>query len=369
MFQWQPVAGADGYFIVVANSQNFGPNSIVTGGYAQGTTWTPTAELNDQSASYWWEVIPVQSGLYSGQPEFDPENPSSYNPQRFNKSSVPPAPVSPVNGANVATQPTFSWDSALDAVNYTLEISADKTFANPIQTLNTDNTSYTSTSTLPAGKTLYWRVRANDLSNNLNWSSPQTFTHNLPAPAVLRSPRSGFRIPMLSWSAVTGAVGYNLQITSGGNTSVISSGTPYMTPSEFLAPGISHLQVQSVFPGGLTSALSRLVTYNRTIPSPGGIHASKHGTRILITWRTDPIAKSYFIQLSTTTGFSSPIVSETTENNAWVPQIPAADVHLRLYWRLAAIDNADNTGAWHMGVFNARGARASVKHKSKKKHG
>jgi hypothetical protein len=369
MFEWQPVAGADGYFIVIANAQNFSPNSIIAGGYVQGTVWTPTVELNDQSASYWWEVIPVQSGLYNGQPEYDPENPSAYDPQAFNKSSIPPKPVSPVNDANVATQPTFSWDSAQSAVNYTLEISADKTFANPIQTLWTDNTSYTSTSTLPAGKTLYWRVRANDISNNLNWSPAQIFTHNLPAPAALHSPKTGFTIPLLSWAPVTGAVGYNLHVVNGGQSSDMSVATPYLTPAEFLAPGTSHLQVQSIFPGGLTSALSPAVTYNRRIPSPGGIRAYKHGVRILVTWKPDPLAKGYVIQLSTTTGFGSPVASDSTQNNAWVPQISAAEAHLRLYWRLAAIDYNGNVGAWHIGVFNGRHSKAAGKHKTaKRKH-
>jgi hypothetical protein len=370
MFEWQPVANADGYYVVIANAENFSPNSIVTGGYTQGTTWTPTAELNDQSSSYWWEVIPVQNDLYDGQPEYNPENPASYDPQPFNKSSVPPTPVSPENGANVPAQPTFKWQSAQAAVNYTLEISADPTFANPIQSVQTDNTSYTSTTTLPAGKTLYWRVRTNDLSNNLNWSANQTFTHNLPAPGPVQSaPKAGSTIPLLSWSPVTGAVAYNLQITTGSGSSDVTYDTPYMTPAEFLNPGISHLQVQSVFPGGVTSAFSSIATYDRTIPAPGGIHATKKGARIVVTWKTDQLAKEYDIQLSTTTGFGSPVASDITENTAWVPQISAADAHLRLYWRLAAVDDAGNVGAYHTGVFNGRHAKgkAPTQHKTKKK--
>jgi hypothetical protein len=370
MFEWQPVANADGYYVVVANSQNFSPNSIVTGGYVQDTTWTPSVELNDQSASYWWEVIPVALDQYDGQPALNPEDPGSYDPQPFNKSSVPPSPVSPVNGGNVPTQPTFSWQSAAAAVNYTLEISADSTFANPIQTITTDNTSYTTTSTLPAGKTLYWRVRTNDLSNNLNWSPTRTFTHNLPAPSWASVPKTGFAIPLLSWSPVTGAIGYNLQITNGGQSSIVPVNTPNWTPSEFLNPGINHLQLQSVFPGNIASAFSSVATYNRTLPSPGGIRASKHGTRILIKWKTDPLAKEYDVQLSTTTGFGSPVSSDSTENSAWVPQISAADAHLRLYWRLAAVDNGNNVGAWHSGVFNGKHAKSTKhkKHKTKKKH-
>jgi hypothetical protein len=275
--------------------------------------------------------------------------------------------VSPVNGSNVPTQPTFSWQSARSAANYTLVISADSTFADPIQTVTTDSTSYTMTSTLPAGKTLYWRVRANDLSNNLNWSATQTFTHNLPAPGWQSVPKTGFAIPLLSWSPVTGAVGYNLQITNGGQSSVVALNTPDWTPAEFLNPGINHLQLQSVFPGNMASAFSSVATYDRTLPSPGGIHASKHGDRILIKWKTDPLAKGYTVQLATTTGFGNPVAIDTTQNSAWVPQISAADAKVRLYWRLAAVDNGGNVGAWHSGVFNGKHAKTK-KHKKHKKH-
>ena len=359
LFEWQQIDGADGYYVVIANDEGFDPNSIVSIGYTNTTAWAPTLPLKDQSSSYWWEVIPVTAG---GAPAYDPQQSNSYYPQPFNKSSIPPTPVTPTNGSNVATQPTFSWHSAQAAESYTLQISADPTFANPIQDINTDNTSYTSASTLPSGKTLYWRVRANDVLNNLNWSATETFTHNLPAPNSLHSPRAGSTIPMLSWTAVTGAIGYNLQITTAGGSSQVAVDTPYMTPSEFLNPGISHLQVQSIFPGGLTSAFTKVATYNRTLPSPGGIHATKHGARILVTWNADKLAKTYYIQLATTTDFGSPIASDTTMNTAWVPQISATDAPLRLYWRLAAVDNAGSVGAFHLGVFNGRHAKAKAQH-------
>lgn len=374
LFEWQPVANATGYYVVIASNAYFDPNSIVVGGYTDTTAWAPPVWLQDQTSTLYWEVIPVNSNQDSGAPLMDPEG-GDYNPQPFTKNSIPPTPVSPVDDANVPTVPVFSWKSAQGAANYTIEIATDNSFANPIETDTTDSTTITATSTLPAGKTLFWRVRANDPGYNLNWSAVETFTHNLPAPGSLQSsPKTGSTIPVLSWSPVTGAVGYNLQITAGGSSSVVAVDTPYMTPSEFLNPGISHLQIQSVFPGGLTSAYSPIATFDRTIPAPSGIHASKRGTRILVSWKTDPLAKAYSIQLSTTTDFGSPIASDTTDNTAWVPQISATDARLRLYWRLAAVDQAGNTGAWHTGVFNGRHAKATTKHKAgkhptkKKKH-
>jgi hypothetical protein len=359
LFEWQPVPEANGYYVIVANDEHFDPNAIVAGGYTNTTAWAPPRSLPDQTAAYWWEVIPVTTG---GEPLASAQD-GSYNPQEFDKNSVPPTPDSPVGGANVPTQPRFSWTSAQGAVSYTLQISADPTFANPIESDTTDSTSFTSSTTLPAGKTLYWRVSANDVSYNLNWSAVQTFTHNLPAPQPLsNSPKTGSTIPLLSWSPVAGASGYNIQITTAESTSIQSVDTPYMTPSAFFAPGISDWQVQSVFPGGAASAYSGVTAYKRSIPAPNGIHATKSGSQILVTWTPDPIAKAYVIQLSTTRGFGSPIASGTTVNTAWVPQITAVQARRKLYWRLAVIDEAGNVGAYHTGLF-----RGPAKHKAKTK--
>ncbi len=369
LFEWQPVADADGYYIVIANDASFDPNSILFGGYTNTTSWAPPRPIPDQTGAFWWEVLPVNAaqapfGTGSAQD-------GTYDPQHFNKSSAPPAPVSPVGGANVPTQPTFSWRSAQGAVSYTLQISTDPTFANPIQNVTTDSTEYTSSSTLPAGKTLYWRVRANDVAYNLNWSPTETFTHNVPAPTSPTSrPRVGATVPLMSWKPVTGATGYNVEVTSGQSSYTIYVTTPFMTPTELPDPGISTWHVQAVFPGSITSAFTTPATnYKRTFPAPTGVHATKSGTRILVTWRPDPLASHYNIEVSTTPGFESSIASGSTANTAWVPQLTAQQETTKLYWRLQAVDTGNNGSAYDSGVFKppAKHHKATKKTAKKKK--
>jgi hypothetical protein len=88
---------------------------------------------------------------------------------------------------------------------------------------------------------------------------------------------------------------------------------------------------------------------------------------VLVTWKSDPIAKAYTIELSTTPGFSSPIASDNTQNLAWVPQIPAADVNKKLYWRIAAVDFSSNVGAFHQGVFKGKVVKKAKSTKKTKK--
>jgi len=353
LIEWSPLSTADGYYVVISSDQTFDSNAIVTGGFTNSDAWASPVPLPDQTGSYWWEVIPVNSGTGGGTPQSTGPGATDgdYLPQNFNKNSNPPVPISPIAGANAPTMPTFSWHSAQGASSYTLEISTDPTFATPIETDTTDSTTFSTGSTLPGGVPLYWRVRANDEVFNLNWSPAQSFTHNLPVPKWESSPKRGSAIPTLRWSAVPGAVSYNVKITSGGATTTTSVTTPSLTPGEFFSPGVTTWQVQSVFSGGGTSAFAPLVSYTRLIPPPSHIHARRHGSLILFTWKADPIAKQYNVQISTSTEFSSPLVNATTANTQYVPNLSPAQTKVKLYWRVAVIDAAGTVGTYHKGVF------------------
>ena len=371
LISWNPIPGAASYFVAIARDQAF--TNVVELGYTTTTSWAPPVSLVDETSAYFYEIIPVDSS--DRVVAANTQNGGDL-PQAFNKSSVPPTPVSPTNGATVQTQPTFEWLSALGARNYTLQISLDPSFANPIEQITTDATSYTANNTLPADKTLFWRVRANNNANTgLNWSAVRTFTHHLPAPAASAgNPTGGSSIPLLSWTPLLGAVSYNMLVTqANGSTKTFTFDAPQMTPTTFFGSGIWRWQVQAVYPGGAASGyFSPAASYLRTIPSPTGVHATKSGTRIVISWAPDSVAKQYQVQLSTTNGFASSVANTTTDNTVWVPQISADTAKQKLYWRVAAVDQGGNVGSYASGIFKAppkpHKHKKHRKHKTHKKH-
>lgn len=352
LIEWNPVSTADGYYIVISSDDEFDSNSIVTGAFTNSNAWAPPVPLPDQTGAYWWEVIPVNYNTGGGVPQtYGGATDGAYAPQNFSMNSNSPLPIAPVVGANVSGMPTFSWHSVEGAANYTLQISADPTFGSPIETDTTDSTTFSTGATLPSGVPLYWRVRANNEAYNLNWSAPQAFTHNLAAPGGLSSPGTTSGIPVLAWAPVPGATSYNIKITTGGASSTTPVSTPELAPSEFFSPGVTTWQVQSVFPGGGTSAFSPVVSTTRTMPPPSHIRARKRRSRILITWQPDPNARDYDLELSTSSEFSAPLVHTITANSAWVPNITPAQAKHKLYWRIATIDQALSVGSYHKGTF------------------
>jgi hypothetical protein len=357
LFTWNRISWAAGYYVVVARDALF--TDVIDVGFTNVPAYSPRianqSPYADETTSYYWAIIPTAGADGSTIPDSIPQD---NHPQIFNKSSVPPAALSPTEGSNVPTQPTFHWTSAEGARNYHLEIAGDPTFGSPIEDVTTDSTAYTSERTLPADKTLYWRVRANDaVGQGLNWSSVSTFTHHLPSPsAAAGNEASGDAPPILSWTPVTGAVSYDIHIIPAPNGSAAdgSSASTSATFKYIYGPGIFHWQVRAAFPGGATSAyFTPEQPYVHTLPAPARVHATKAGSRIIISWAPDSDAKQYRVEFSTTDGFGSPIVNDTTDNTAWVPQIDPASASKTLFWRLAAVDQGGNVGAYATGVFHA----------------
>jgi hypothetical protein len=387
LFTWNPVPGAAGYYVIIARDQCF--TDVVDVGFTDVSAYAPRianqAPFEDEVQSYYWAVVPA--GTADGHGVFsDPECTagSADNPQAFTKESIPPTPLTPINGQNAATDPTLKWTNAQGERNYTLQIASDPSFANPLTQVNTDSASYTAEDTLPADTVLYWRVRANDVAGQgLNWSPTATFTHTLSVPTPLASnAAAGESIPAFAWTSVMGAVSYTMHVDQADGTKRnFTVDSPVLSPTFWWGTGIWRWQVQANFPGGVSSAFfSPESAYVRVEKPPTGVIATKSGLRIVIRWNPDTNAKRYRVQLSTTQGFSRTIDSDSTDDTVWAPQITAGDAKRTLYWRLAAIDQGSNVGAYTSGVFNApkrskphTACKRTKKHprcaKQKKKHG
>lgn len=360
LFTWNRVEGAEGYFVVIARDAGF--TQIADVGYTNVPAYAPRlangAPLSDETTAYYWAVIPSASSSGSGV-AFD--EPQANSPQSFNKSSTPPLPMEPANSAVVITQPSFRWAAAENARNYRLQVAADPSFGDPLEDVTTDATAFTSSTTYPADTTLYWRVRANDwIGQGLNWSPVQRFVRTLPAPTP--SPGNatgGEQIPVLDWSNVLGAIGYELHIDKvSGSVLNFSFPAAAATPIEWYGVGVWRWQVRADFPGALagqkvTSGYSAPLSFVRTLDAPTGAHGVKTGPRLLISWNPDPAAKQYEVDISTNDGFASAIASHRTDSTNWAPSVPltTATSRGRLYWRVAAVDGIGNVGSFVMGSF------------------
>ncbi len=359
LFTWRAVTGANSYYVVVAKDALFTNVVDVAHTYLpayapriNGRPWT----YPDETTTYYWAVYPAQFVNGVGVSTTFQDN----HPQPFQKQSVPPALLSPAPGSDVPVQPAFRWSPAEGARNYTLQVSQDPTFGDPIQTVKTAATAYTSSASYPADTVLYWRVRANDENElGLGWSPTGTFRRRLPAPVLAAdNPLTGTAIPLLRWSPVIGAVSYALHVDQAdGTRKDFTLRSPAFTPTAFYGTGIWRWKVRANFPAGMTQVVgggySAAQAYTRTIGAPTGVAGIKGRGRMLFSWQPEPSAERYRVELSASSSFSKLIDSVTTDHTEWAPTLTRTGFSDggKIYWRVAAVDEGRNVGAFKLGSF------------------
>jgi protein-S-isoprenylcysteine O-methyltransferase Ste14 len=357
-FTWEPVPGAGSYYVIVARDAGF--TQVVDVGFTDVNAYAPRlasgTPLSDETTSYYWAVIPATSANGGGVCSDALHD----NPQSFDKSSTPPEPIAPANGADVTTQPTFRWTPAENARNYRLQVSQDPTFGSPIDDVTTDATAYTSSSTYPADTVVYWRVRANDWNGQgLNWSATQTFVRRLPVPSPAPDNATGGEgVPPFSWTPVQDAISYDVHVEQpDGTTRDFNFESPSFTAVKYYGIGIWRWQVRAEFPtaagGKVAGGYSPLQPFLLSLPAPSGARGVKAGSRLVISWNPEPDAKQYQVEVSATDGFSSRIDSHKVDGTSWAPNIDFAQKQNRgtLYWRVAVVDWGGNVGAFATGSF------------------
>jgi hypothetical protein len=388
LFTWQRVAGARGYYVVVSRDARF--TEVADVGFTNVPAYAPRlaneVPLSDETTSYYWAVIP--SGQANGVETFSfpcyttPTNPceaANDNPHLFNKASDPPQLLGPADGAEVESQPTFRWTRADNARTYEIQVSQDGSFGKPLEDVKTNATAYTSSLTYPTGTPLYWRVRATDWrGQGLSWSSVRSFVRTLAVPSLAApAPTTVFGPAPLSWTPITGAIGYDLRVEQGtGKSEEFQFEAPSASFVKYHGAGLTHLQVRAEFPTNTGSKVpgpfSGMQSSLLILPAPAHVRGTKKGSRLLLSWAPEPDARQYQVEVSTTSGFHSRLESHRVDGTEWAPNLDLRRKQLRgtLYWRIAPVDAVGGVGSYASGTFGPAPAHKArcTRSKSKRKH-
>jgi hypothetical protein len=359
LFMWNPIAGAQSYWVIVAKDPSFTNiiDYVLTRfpAYAvrQGTG---TRTYPDETTAFYWVVLPSTSA--NGYPAGT--NPLLGARADFLKQTVAPTLLGPDNDATFSLPPTFSWTSVKGAKKYHLQVATEPTFADitKLDDITTALTEYTAQKTYAASKTLYWRVQAQDENDNgLTWSEIRTFEIDLEQPTLdPATPTLGdASLPVLRWFPVPGAVSYTLRIHEpDGSTPSTYSGFPSTAASfeKITGTGLFTWEIRADFPkltGGTTAGpWSDDAVYTHTIKEPTGPVSSAGANRLVLSWNAKTGTKAYKVQISKREDFNPAIETKTTDNPDWAPTLTNSNYASGgdFWWRVAAIDGDGNVGAY-----------------------
>jgi hypothetical protein len=358
LFTWRPIAGANGYWVIVSRDASF--TTIVDYAFTNIPAYAPRSSSSprtyaDETTLYYWALLPAPAANGAGA-SGDPLHSSAAS---FQKRSEPPTLLSPAKDAVLTgTQPQFQWASVTGARNYRLQVSTDPNFGSKLlDNVVTPSTSYVSVTTYPAQATLYWRVQANtETAISLDWSQVGTFRQVLPAPTPSADgPTRSDSIPVWRWNSVPGAVAYDVRVVGpgGGNQLYRTLPTPALVPAQLTGTGVYRWQVRAEFSrngsGTIPGAWSPLTAFTRTVLAPTGLRAVVNGRSLLFRWQPRPGIKAYHVEVSQRPDFARNLDTELAEGPAAAPTLsrwPSAPKGGKstFYWRVAAVDADGNTG-------------------------
>jgi fibronectin type 3 domain-containing protein len=283
---WSASAGAASYNVLRATSSNGSYTTVATG--LTGTSYTDTG-LADGTTYYYAVTATNGSG-------------SSANSAQVNTITIPAAPTSPA-ATGGTSQIALTWNASTGAATYNVlrATSANGSYTTVASALT--GTSYNDTG-LASGTTYYYVITATDGSGS-SANSTQVNAITAPASPSGVTATAGNGQVALSWTASTGATGYNvLRATSanGSYTTVASgvAGTSYTDTG--LANGTTYYYAVAASNGSGSSSNSTQVNAITTPAAPTGLAATPDNAQVSLLWNSSTGAATYNILRSTTSG-------------------------------------------------------------------
>lgn len=278
---WRPIAGATLYRVDIAADPQF--NNLVEQQVVTSTSWTSRAPLPDNQigAGYYWRVV---WGNGASIEDLDLMVDEDVVPVGSFTKQTQVTLGSPENGGIVQDPPLLTWASVPGIARYDVQLSPDGTFS------GTDTRKATiyglgavpgamsdGETRLPDG-TWWWRVRAVDGGDKgQTWSKAGSFTLNSARPTP-KAPNDGASVvysPLLQWTPVSGACGYEVQVTrdpsfggeNAGGEPLKTAQTALVPPKALITtPGVHYWRVRADYCSEVTGQWTATRSFRSVFP-------------------------------------------------------------------------------------------------------
>jgi hypothetical protein len=350
---WSTVTNATTYEVQISGAQDF---STVFIDDATLTSGSKSASGLLYSTTYYWRV---RAKSLSGTSNWT--DPWSFT--TVVTTPATPALVSPSdNAGNQPLSLTLAWNKTTGAATYNVQVAVDTGFIGIVSSDTGFADTLKSVSGLLNGTIYYWKVRGKNASGYGSWSVYRTFTTVVAPPAspVLSSPAdSAINLslsPQLSWSLVTGAVVYHVQVSTASDfsTGLVVDDSTLMQTSKSIGPlstsATYYWHVAAKNAGG-TGAWSGRRSFTTVPPVPSAPvlslpadGATGQPVSVTLAWNSVVNAATYRVQVSTSSDFSALVLDDSTLTAA--SRLVAGLVNgTTYYWRVLS-KNVSGASSW-----------------------
>jgi large repetitive protein len=347
LLSWSPVAGAKEYSIEISSDSGFTDPSLIT---TYKTKTTTLVRPDSQAARpYYWRVAGVlDSGITT-----------RWSVQRsYVLSSLPEAElVSPANDATVTVDDVvLDWKPVPGATSYDVEISLVPDFTTIVhQQQRVVGTRYSPPTTLDNNQ-YYWRVRARDVSGNLQDESAVPtwrFRRAWPEQPTLEYPANGQVVGdpfYFQWTPVKLASRYQLELkdSTGVSRTCVTTQTTW-TPSDSSS---CWPQAAGTYSWRVTALDDPAQPAVQTDPVSAPVHTFSYSPRLVqpkapaigasvsvptLSWEPMSGASKYNVVLTNTA--NGQVTQQSTKATSFTPRSKLPEGSYRWYVQSVSEDN------------------------------
>jgi hypothetical protein len=314
-FVWKKANLAESYRLqvrlnttVILDTSGIKDTAVSIGTLAKGTTYTWQIGAKNAAGTI-WSVERSLSTIFKG--------------------PAAPVLVAPaVNATNVPVKATFIWRKVPLAQYYSIQVSTTNPFTTVVFEKDSVKDTTTTSDTLVNNTKYYWHVRSRNKLSELPvpgaWSAVDSFTTVIGPPAVpvLVSPVNGEQNltlnTTLTWTIVTNAVSYSLQVSkrSDCSTTVINKNSltavTYPIAAGTLENNTTYYWRVNATNSNSTSAWSAIWSFRTlpTIPATPALvlpanDAKDQPIALSVSWNSVVGADSFSLQIATMVAFDS----------------------------------------------------------------
>ena len=352
---WNPAVTASSYHLQVAVDTNFA-SLIVNDSTITGVN--KEVSPLDFNTTYYWRV---SAKNIAGTTAFSPYS-------KFTVIAAAPATVtlsSPTDQlTGVPVNPTLRWNSVTGAASYHIQVASKSSFSPSLVDTIVSSASY-QPGALSNNTTYYWRIRWKNAQDYGSYSTVWSFTTMRAAPTTAVTPSSPANgavqvvvSPTLSWSAVTNATTYHLQVstTSSFATTVMDDSTLTGITKQIgplLNNTLYYWRVRGMNDGG-NGPYSATWSFTTIVLAPNAAAAlsapADKSQRVAVNptlaWLQLSDASNYQLQVSTSQTFASRVFDDTTLTQT-SQQLSSLQNSTTYYWRVRG-KNAGGSGPYSL---------------------
>ena len=357
LLDWNDVSGATGYQVQV----------VSTFGGVAGSTALSTAISQYQiptilalgDARYWRVRAQNGDGIWGAWS-------STWSFTVSWTYTLTPSPADA--GTTSDTTPLLDWNDVSGASGYELQLASTSAGVAGSTALSMAISQYQMPTILALGDMRYWRVRAQNADGVWGaWSSIWSFTVSWTYVMTPSPPDAGATsdtTPLLDWTDVSAAVGYELQYAAtsagvSGTTAQAVTSSQYQLPVILALGDIRYWRVRPKNADGVWGAWGSIWSFSvswlynpTTTPANGGKTVN---TKPLLDWSDLSGAASFELQYANTSGGVAGSTAIPTAISQY--QIPSVLSVGTWYWRVRA-KNVDGvytawTSIWNFSIMQA----------------